>query len=432
MEPTKDSDKISDIHRLKELRQQLDQMSSAAQAWPFFKPFAKAIGVNTDKIDHILSQVPELRQQIYDMSDHFDKFNSLFSDIGWIVFDSIELDTVKEAIRIAEEGNIDQADEFLADHFSPEWIEKRLYMLKMAKGFGSRFNLAQLALEDYKTGRYYASTLVTLTLIDGWVNELNLVGFNRYGFFAEQSELIAWDSIAAHPRGLVKLREVLSQSRFKTRTEQIKIPYRNGIMHGADLGYNNKFVAAKCWAALFAVRDWAIRAANNQLKPPEPKVIPEKSFQEVMQELVELQREKEALKSWQPRSHAAGETFLVEGNLEDYEEGTPERLLVQFLVHWKQRNYGFMSQCFSPMMPMKPVDIKHVFQDKGLQKYELCEISDIAPAICEITVKVTLDELEQPMIRDYRFRLLLADAEGKSVLTNRDNSQWGIVNWRTL
>ena len=46
-------------------------MSSAAQAWPFFKPFAKVLGVDTDKIDHILSQVPGLKQQIYDMSDHF-------------------------------------------------------------------------------------------------------------------------------------------------------------------------------------------------------------------------------------------------------------------------------------------------------------------------------------------------------------------------
>lgn len=423
---------ISDVHSLKELRRQLDQMSLAADALPLLKPIAKVLGFDTDNLDHVLSQVPELKQRIYDMSNQFDKFNSLFSEIGWIVFDSIEMETVTEAIRIAEEENIDRADEFLADHFSPEWVEKRLFRLRIVKGFGSRSNLAQLALEDYKAGRFYASALVTLTLIDGWVNELNLVGFNRYGFFAEQSELIAWDSIAAHPKGLVKLRDVFSQSRFRTRTEEIKIPYRNGIMHGADLGFNNKFVAAKCWAALFAVRDWADRVAKNKLNPPEPKTVREKTFQETVQEIDALQREREALKDWKPMIHIPGETFIVDGSPIDYPDDSPGRTLVNFLASWMNRNYGYMSNCFSPIMSMKPKEMKLIFQQKVLQKYQLLEITDIAPAVCEMTVKTTYIENNDTVDRNYRFRLLLADEEGNSRISQRSGLRWGIVNWRVI
>lgn len=41
--------------------------------------------------------------------------------------------------------------------------------------------------------------------------------------------------------------------------QQIDMPYRHGIMHGMDLGYDNKIVAAKTWATLFSLRDWAIK-----------------------------------------------------------------------------------------------------------------------------------------------------------------------------
>ena len=91
---------------------------------------------------------------------------------------------------------------------------------------------------------------------------------------------MAWDSISAHPKGLVKLKEVFGKTRMMTRSDEIRIPFRHGIVHGMDLGYNNKYVAAKCWATLFAVRDWIIKAARDELKPPELKPKVEKTLWE--------------------------------------------------------------------------------------------------------------------------------------------------------
>jgi hypothetical protein len=59
--------------------------------------------------------------------------------------------------------------------------------------------------------------------------------------------------------------------------------YRHGILHGRDINYANKTVAAKCWAALFALNDWARAVKDGKKNPPpdEPKL----SFGESIKEL---------------------------------------------------------------------------------------------------------------------------------------------------
>ena len=71
------------------------------------------------------------------------------------------------------------------------------------------------ALNDYKEGRYYASILVVLSLIDGWVNNLNIVEFQRKSFFDKDTELVAHDSMTAHTKGLGKLQEVFGKLDLK-------------------------------------------------------------------------------------------------------------------------------------------------------------------------------------------------------------------------
>ena len=248
-----DDNDIKENPRFKKLREDAEQLNSFKKFWPILKPIFRIFGSDTKKIDESLQSPEELINKIDKMTSIPDQFNEQFSDIGWIIFDELELETAEEAIQIANNDGLEAADEFLADHISPAWVERRIIRLKFIKGFGSRFELAQKALEDYEAGRYYACVLVILSLIDGWVSELNIVDFQRLGFFADKSELVAWDSMTAHPKGLVKLKKVFSIHGLITRSEEIKIPYRHGIMHGMDLGYDNKYVAAKCWAALFAV-----------------------------------------------------------------------------------------------------------------------------------------------------------------------------------
>ena len=70
------------------------------------------------------------------------------------------------------------------------------------------------------------------------------------------------------------LAKILGNGRKKTTTEALSLPYRNGILHGRDLGYDNKMVAAKSWAALFAVREWAYKVEQKEVNAPPEQPAP--------------------------------------------------------------------------------------------------------------------------------------------------------------
>lgn len=134
------------------------------------------------------------------------------------------------------------AEAYLVDYFNADEIHRQLRLLNGVGAFRSRMRLAQLAADDHAAGRYHASVPVVLALIDGLVSEVNE---NQRGFFAADVDLRAWDSIAAHDKGLNAIARIFQKTQRKTTTEPISVPYRHGILHGRDLGYDNQLVATK-------------------------------------------------------------------------------------------------------------------------------------------------------------------------------------------
>ncbi|MGD2158112.1 MAG: hypothetical protein PVG14_06535 [Anaerolineales bacterium] len=426
------NDEIKDTPSLSKLKEDVEQFRAFRKVWPWLKPLARRLGVDIKSIDKVLVKTEELEKQVVEMTTIPDIFNDIFSDRGWILFDSMNLEIAKQAVELAESDGIDKADEFLVDYFSPDWVETRINWLKYIKGFQERFELAKLALEDYKAGRYYASILVTLSLIDGWVCELNIVDFLRHGFFSDKSQLVAWDSITAHPKGLVKIKDVFGKTRMMTRSGEIRIPYRHGIVHGMDLGYNNKYVAAKCWATLFAVRDWAIKAARDELSPPEMEPKAEKTLWESIEDYQKIRDQTEQLKQWQPRQVIVGEDIPTSGNSEEFPSNTPEHRFVEFLNYWLKNNYGYMAKCYAPMLKMEPFDVRESFQNKKLLEYELIQINDITSFITDIQVKVKLKNNGGSSTSIYEFRISCNKKDGDVAYIQSDDTVWGITTWRLV
>src|SRR5690606_564137 len=156
---------------------------------------------------------------------------------------------------IASTQGIAAAEASIVEHFHEQTIDFGLLFMAGLTLFEPRMDLARKAQRDYEEGRYYACVPILLLLFDGFADD---VGQENRGFFSQGVEMRDWDSITAHSRGLDVLSKLSSAKRAKTRTTPLTIPYRNGILHGHDLGFDNKIVAAKCWAALFAMRDWAV------------------------------------------------------------------------------------------------------------------------------------------------------------------------------
>ncbi len=118
-------------------------------------------------------------------------------------------------------------------------------------------------------------------MIDGIVNDLK-----QKGFFTSGVDISAWNSIAAHDSGLNSIKQIFDKTRKRTTEQKITIPYRHGILHGRDLGYANKYVAAKVWGTLYAIRDWVI--ANNKKEPAALEAKPIKPQKEEIQELLDV------------------------------------------------------------------------------------------------------------------------------------------------
>lgn len=249
--------------------------------------FPKAEGIFSDfsklKEDSLILNLP-------------DEFNDLFSEHGWVAYGSLNINIIKKSIMLYQINGVECAENFLADTYDDECLKWKILRFNGHSLFKKRIRLIELAKEDYLAERYHACIPLLLSLLDGIVNDVS----SHVGFFAEAVDLTAWDCIAGHESGLQRLTSILQVGRNKTNEEPISLPYRNGILHGRELQFDNKIVAAKCWSTLFAVHDWA-----NSLNKKEESIEEAKSLKVLLEKTLQIQEEtkklKEAAAEWKPR-----------------------------------------------------------------------------------------------------------------------------------
>ncbi len=94
-----------------------------------------------------------------------------------------------------------------------------------------RYELIKNAFEEHFAERYYASVPLFLIIVDGAVNDFT----KSKGLFAEGTEVTAWDCLVGCNDSLENIKNVFNKGRGKTNSEEIRMPYRNGILHGRDL-----------------------------------------------------------------------------------------------------------------------------------------------------------------------------------------------------
>ena len=342
MEPQR----IGDIPKIQDVLTQLRAFQALKPARPLLKMLATLLGDQLDNVDTIFDQLDQIEAQATELVHLPDTFNDLFVAQGWICYDFLNIPVAKEAIHYAQQGDIGRAEQILAAWYTPEMLRISLARLHSLKAFRPRMDLARKAVEDYAQKRYYASVLVILSLTDGLVNDVHP---DRRGLFAHDADVTAWNTLAGHSKGLKALADVLNKGRRKTHTEAITIPYRHGIMHGMDMGYDNHLVAAKTWALLFAVAEWAWAVESGTDKAPPPKE-PRLFVSQIQHGINEFKRYQEQkthseivrgnLEQWKLRDLQIGIDIPATGAASDYELNTPERTLVEFFEYWKQQKFG--------------------------------------------------------------------------------------------
>jgi hypothetical protein len=422
---------IRDIPHIKKNLEQAEGIKSLKAAMPLLGSVLKLFGVDVDQMKEALAGSDELERMAEELASLPDRFNDLFAGRGWIIYDLMNVEVAKAAIKKAESGDMDGAEADLVAYYSPETVEWKLRTMLGIEAFRPRMPLAEKALIAYREERYHACVPIVLALMDGLVNELHE---KRRGFFAEEADLQAWDSIAGHSKGLNALTRIFQTGRYKTTAESITLPYRNGILHGMDLGYDNKMVAAKTWAALFATRDWAVKAEQGTLKERPEK--PEKTWGELFQQIRETAEDRSRLEAWKPRDIRLGEDVPISGEAGDFKEGTPEHALVEFLDYWRARNYGYMSRRL-PVREREPMNkaaarIRENFSAKKFLDFELQSISENAAAVTLIEAKLKYEEDGQPVERSMIFRLINESGDGTPCVSGKPGCGWSIYNWNAV
>ncbi|MEH2044739.1 hypothetical protein [Nostoc sp.] len=384
--------------------------------------FLELIGIKNANLSEAFSNLPEVQEQLKILYIP-DKFNAYFSQIGWVAYESLNVDLMQKAIELADKSKFEEAENLLTDYYNEQTLQWLLMTMLGVKEFRNREELAKLAKEDYLAERYYACVPILLMLIDGLVNDIE-----QTGFFAEGTDLTAWDSIAAHSSGLQELSKLFRVNRKKTSTEKITIPYRNGILHGRDLGYANKIVAAKCWAALFAIKDWAIAISKGNKNPP--PVEQKQSIIQAFQDFLDIQNLKKNINDWKSRELTLGIDVPSTGCPDDYDKYMPERTFAEFMFYWINSNYGKMAILITDYLDI-PINKKagKVRQEFGHIKpidFLIISINDTAPATTTIIATIRYIEKKEAKTCEITADLIYINETHKATLRGEPNGMWSI------
>lgn len=375
------------------------------------------------RFEDTADKLAELKEQAKDLLVP-DRFNDLFSTSGWISYESMNLKVMKEAIELCESQGLETAEIFLASSYDAETLKWGIQWFNGHPEFRKRIRLAELARDDYLEKRYHACVPLLLSLLDGLVTDVS----NRVGFFAEKADLTAWDCIAAHESGLQALAALMTKGRNKTNEQSISIPYRHGILHGRELAFDNRIVAAKSWAALFAARDWAVAIAEGK-KIPSPTAKP--TWKELLKSLRRHQEFKRLIDEWVPRNESMLHHLPHEGVSESLPENSPERAVAKFMENWSKGRYGLIADSllyFTDTPKGKKAGLaREDFGTNVPKAFRVVSVQDQAAAASQVAVVAKFEGARGDVEVNLDVRAIYQDENGDPLSRIDPNGSWKIV-----
>lgn len=363
---------------------------------------------------HLRPELIRLERSVRELAAVVDEFYGVLGDRHWIFHDNLNVERIRAILRL-DAGQIERA--LIAMYMEPETLEFLIRMLRRFPGMRARAHLIERAEKDFLEGRYYSIVLVLLAVMDGFVNEVE--SEHRGLHTRDADEMHAWDSVVGHHLGLARAHRTFTKTFSVTSSEEVRELYRNGIMHGILLNFDNEFVAAKAWNRLFAVADWAT-SRQKESNPTESRP----TFRELVGRIRENEEAKKALAGWQPRVVSDQDSGFIDDPL--------RALVVSYLDAWKARNYGQMASALAPLgtrgahgQTAGMVRAEH--EGYELTDFAVHRLSSEAAAACEVDVDLMLDG----DVRPARMRWIRERADGEVAFPNQ-TGEWKLIAWGPL
>ena len=401
-------------------QEHLDQVQALSRITPFLS-FLSRFGVGGRRLKVFVQELQDLKCGSESLVKLPAAFHDAFSERGWLISESTNSDTARAALVAYRNGDSDGAENLLAADYLGDRLDFVVMRLCYLKAF--RVRRAQLDEASVLTreGRYLAAIPLLLIVADG-------VGTDAFGksIFAKGTDLTELHALAGHPEGLPRLIQNMCGARRKTNIGDLTCPYRNGILHGRELGYGNRLIAAKCWSLLTNIAD--VIKAREEAQTREPK--PERSFREALAGSVEDQKLKQRIDEWVRRPVIEKRICMSTESRTHMNQVEPEAALVEFLQAWKRGNYGRMSQMTlkfdQQTVNRRAGEIRDLMDGLTLTNATITRIQDKAPGRAEITVEMTVRIDGRERSDSFVFSTICTDDEGRGTVRGDDGSHWRI------
>ena len=405
-------------------QKQIDMVQSMGALRPFLDLLARA-GIGDDNIKELKANLDALSDQANELVTVPVEFDEEFAQKGWLLSESSSLEAANEALALAKQGKVDEAEARLVASFEGDRLSHVAMILRQTPGFKIRMDLVQEAMRQSQARNYLAAVPLLLIIADG-------VGQDYFGksIFSEGVDLEELTALAGHQEGLPCLIREMCRTRRKTSADEITFPYRNGIMHGRDLGYGNPIVTAKCWSLLTNIADVvrareAVKALEAKPEEPEPGLI------DSLKRYGETLKRGEEIRAWSPREIAIEPLPVEETETCPFDEKEPEAALFRFLKAWLRNNYGEMGRhtVYYDNCPInkRAGEIRDDLKNTKLVGATICQITDKAAAITEITAKLSILLGDKRHEEEFVFRLVCGDDTADVKIRGEAGARWQVM-----
>lgn len=371
----------------------------------------KVLGILLPKDDR--DTIRDLTAEMEQLAADVDGFYARLGPRHWIFHDRLPTSIVREEILPA--ATVDDAESALCAVYEDDDRMKFMVMSMMRfPEMKAREKLIELARHDFDEQRYYAVVLMLLTLMDGFVND---VQSKHKGLHARDAEeLQSWDTAVGHHMGLTSTQASFRKSYSKRVDTEVVDLARNGILHGNITNYDNRIVACKAWNRLFAVVDWASSLEKAAI-PEEP----DPTWPQLLKQVKDLNEQKKANGEW-VSSRGTAESPL------DYDSHPSMVFASEFLTLWVRSNWGHLSSRFmrvgkTAKGDATPKEIKAAFAPFKLEGFRVRSYETKAPAVAEVQAELLMSGQTFPAVLRMTFTAENGDVRVEGV----QEGEWRMV-----
>lgn len=379
------------------------------------------------------STLHNLESTLENMYKQSNLFIEYFSDHGWCLYDSMNFAVIENANREFEKNGLEAAEAVLEKYFLNDVKDTIRWLTASSNELFIRQHLIEEAFANHFSEKFLSSVPLFLLIIDGAINDYT----SDAGFWSEKTDISAWDCLVGSSESLTKMKDIFNRSRKKTSTEQIDVPYRNGILHGRDLGFGNSKVSCKCVALLFGVYDYIkMKRSEQERKEKYDLTNTPPPFHEIIEKYKENMRINSEIKQWERRNVKIGTDIPPTGCKEDYRDYEYIHPIIDMMEYWKRKDYGHLAQVLRIMIGEQYAPsaragyCRELFSNRVLVDWKICEIEERAVALVGITVTVNWVQNEKEFEAKLVFGSCYKTIDEKSIaLPWRNNGEWTLYPW---